>query len=58
MTENLTLAVIVLHPFRTYRKGDIVRDAAAIVDIKTSVSPSNFVVASIPAAATPSGKTS
>ena len=51
MPETLTQALVVLHPFRTYRKGDIIRDAATIENIKATVPPSNFVVASIPAAA-------
>ncbi len=51
MSETLTQALVVLHPFRTYRKGDIIRDAATIASIKTTVPPTNFVVASIPAAA-------
>lgn len=50
MSETLTQALVVLHPFRTFRKGDIVRDASAIADIKASVPPTNFVVASIPVA--------
>ena len=58
MTEKLTQAIIVLHPFRTYKKGDIIRDTAAIADIKTSVPPSNFVVASIPVTAATAEKTS
>ena len=56
MSETLTQALVVLHPFRTYRKGDIIRDAATIVDIKTSVPSTNFVVASVPAAAASVGK--
>lgn len=51
MSENLRQALVVLHPFRSYRKGDIVRDAATIAGIKASVSSTNFVVASVPAAA-------
>ncbi len=50
MSETLTQALIVLHPFRTYKKGDIIRDVATVADIKASVPPTNFVVASIPAA--------
>ena len=53
MPENLTQALIVLHPFRTYRKGDIIRDAATIETIRASVPATTFVVASIPAAAAP-----
>ncbi len=51
MSETLTQALVVLHPFRTYRKGDIIRDAATVASIKTSVPPTNLVVALVPAAA-------
>ncbi len=49
MADNLTQALVVLHPFRTYEKGDIVRDAATIADIRANVPASNFVVTMLPA---------
>lgn len=57
MTENLTRALIVLHPFRAYQKGDVIRDATTIADIKSSVASSSFVVASIPIVVEPVEKT-
>ena len=57
MTETLTQAIIVLHPFHAFKKGDIIRDAVAMAEIKTAVLPTNFVVASIPIAAAPVEKT-
>ena len=51
MSGTLTQALIVLHPFRTYKKGDIIRDVATISQIRASVPPTNFVLASIPEAA-------
>lgn len=48
--ENLRQAIIVLHPFRGYKKGDIIRDATVIANIQSCVARSSFVVASIPSA--------
>ena len=49
MTETLRQALIVLHPFRTYRKGDIITDMTIAAEIRATVLASNFVVTSIPA---------
>ena len=55
MTETLRQALVVLHPFRGYKKGDVIADAKVAAEIRISVFSSNFVVTSVPAAIVSSG---
>ena len=57
MTETLSQAIVVLHPFRTYKKGDTITDVETITALRASVLSSNFVVTSIPVTVASPGNT-